>query len=93
MQKPTKKQTINSTKKTTEKPTKIIPIENIHDLLNSQIDDYQKVKSGEMGLDKGRALAYMAGKKLRNAVSQIAYNKHLGIRKPIPFFESKKTAQ
>jgi hypothetical protein len=65
-------------------------MQNITDLRNSLLDNYDKMKSKEMELKDGKELANTAGKILNSLKIELEYNTLVGNKNKINFLELKK---
>jgi hypothetical protein len=64
-------------------------MQNIKDLRNSLLDNYEKMKSKEMDLKDGKELASTAGKILNSLKIELEYNTLVGNKNKIDFLEVK----
>ena len=64
-------------------------MQNIKDLRNSLLDNYEKMKSKEMDLKDGKELANTAGKVLNSLKIELEYNTLIGNKNKIDFLEVK----
>lgn len=62
-------------------------MQNITDLRNSLLDNYEKMKSKEMELKEGKELANTAGKILNSLKIELEYNTLVGNKNKIEFLE------
>lgn len=62
-------------------------MKNITELRASLSDNYTKIKSKKMGLDRGKELANTAGKILTSCKIELEYNSMLVNKKKIDFLE------
>ena len=62
-------------------------MQNIKDLRNSLLDNYEKIKSKEMDLKDGKELANTAGKILNSLKIELEYNTLVGNKNKIYFLE------
>ena len=62
-------------------------MQNITDLRNSLLDNYEKMKSKEMELKDGKELANTAGKILNSLKIELEYNTLIGNKNKIEFLE------
>jgi hypothetical protein len=65
-------------------------MQNIKDLRNSLLDNYEKIKSKEMDLKDGKELANTAGKILNSLKIELEYNTLVGNKNKIDFLEVKQ---
>jgi hypothetical protein len=65
-------------------------MQNITDLRDSLLDNYEKIKSKEMELKDGKELANTAGKILNSLKIELEYNTLVGNKNKIDFLELKK---
>lgn len=65
-------------------------MQNITDLRNSLLDNYDKMKSKKMELKHGKELANTAGKILNSLKIELEYNTLVGNKNKIDFLEVKK---
>ena len=63
-------------------------MKNITELRKSLSDNYSKMKSGEMQLETGKALAGTAGKIINTLKVELEYNRTIGVEKEIDFLKS-----
>lgn len=66
-------------------------INNITDLRDDLLHVYESVKDGKTELAQAKELANIAGKVIKTANIQLDYNKHVGVKTPIPFISDKTT--
>lgn len=62
-------------------------MQKITELRDSLLDNYEKMKSGEMEIKKGKELANVAGKVLLSVRVELEYNEFFGIKERIDFVE------
>lgn len=63
-------------------------MQNIKQLRNSLVDNYEKMVSGEMELKTGKELANTAGKILLSLRIELEYNSMMQIKTPIEYLHS-----
>ena len=63
-------------------------MQNITDLRESLLDNYNKMKAGKMSLRLGKTLANTAGKIITSLKVEIEYNSIMGVSKDIDFLKN-----
>ena len=63
---------------------------NVTDLRNHLIEVYGQLKNNEIGMQEAKGLANVAGKIISTGKSQMEYNKMVGSKTRIKFFEDEQ---
>lgn len=64
---------------------------NIEELRNSLIDNYNQMKAKVMAIKEGKELANTAGKILNSLKIELEYNSMMDYKKPIKFLQTDST--
>ena len=62
---------------------------NITDLRIEMLDLFEKVKNNEVDLKTAKEMSNIAGKVIGNAKAQLEYNKFVGTKSKIAFFQGR----
>jgi len=65
-------------------------MENIVELRNELLDNFEKLKSKQMDLKMGKELTNAAGKVINSAKLELEYNTFIGNKEPISFLQTVK---
>ena len=62
-------------------------VNNNTDLRRDLTEVYNKLRSHEIGIEEAKQVANVAGKVIKSATAQLEYNKYVGSKKAIDFFD------
>lgn len=68
-------------------------VQNNTSLRKDLTEVYNKLRSNEIGIEEAKQVANVAGKVLKSATAQLEYNRYVGNKREIDFFEEKENAE